>query len=87
MNVAGRAAAVAPGSADTLAAFAGVYQTHQLPDCAGKPADAGFELSITMDSAGTHPQHAEHGLWMRHPLVLYDGCGSCMSAIPHWQHL
>ena len=50
--MAGRSAAVAPGSADTLAAFAGVYQTHQLPDCAGKPADAGFELSITMDAAG-----------------------------------
>ncbi|CAL5222727.1 g5133 [Coccomyxa viridis] len=60
VNVAGRAAAVAPGSADTLAAFAGVYQTHQLPDCAGKPADAGFELSITMDSAG-HPTVSVNG--------------------------
>jgi len=52
VNVAGRAAAVAPGSADTLAAFAGVYQAHQLPDCAGKPSDAGLELAITVDSAG-----------------------------------
>ena len=52
VNVAGRAAAVAPGSADTLAAFAGHYQTHQLPNCAGKPSDAGFDLEIKMDAAG-----------------------------------
>lgn len=51
--MAGRGAAVAPGSADTLAAFVGVYQTHQLPDCAGKPSDAGFELAISVDAAGT----------------------------------
>ena len=50
--MAGRAAAVAPGSADTLAAFAGRYQTHQLPNCAGKPSDAGFDLEIKMDAAG-----------------------------------
>ena len=52
VNVAGRAAAVAPGSADTLAAFAGHYQTHQLPNCAGKPSDAGSDLEIKMDAAG-----------------------------------
>jgi hypothetical protein len=52
VNVAGRAAAVAPGNADTLAAFAGVYQTHHLPSCAGKPSDAGFELAISVDATG-----------------------------------
>ena len=52
VNVAGRAAAVAPGNADTLAAFAGVYQTHHLPTCAGKPSDAAFELAISVDAAG-----------------------------------
>ena len=50
--MAGRAAAVAPGSADTLAAFAGVYQTHHLPTCAGKPSDAGFELAVSVDASG-----------------------------------
>lgn len=76
--MAGRAAAVAPGSADTLAAFAGVYQTHQLPDCAGKPADAGFELSITMDSAGVcnhciYPSRYERGSSVVHLHVRVNG--------------
>ena len=70
--MAGRSAAVAPGSADTLAAFAGVYQTHQLPDCAGKPADAGFELSITMDSAGKCKQDNEHCPSVIHHNVLHE---------------
>ncbi|CAL8461977.1 g1508 [Coccomyxa elongata] len=52
VNIAGRAAAIAPGSADNLAAFAGVYQTHNLPEVAGKPADAGFELSISVSADG-----------------------------------
>jgi hypothetical protein len=52
VNIAGRAAAVAPGSADSLAAFAGVYQTHNLPDIAGKPADPGFELSVSVNAQG-----------------------------------
>ncbi len=52
VNIAGRPAAIAPGSADNLAAFAGVYQTHNLPEVAGKPADAGFELSISVGADG-----------------------------------
>ncbi len=52
VNIAGRAAAIAPGSADNLAAFAGVYQTHNLPEVAGKPADAGFELSVSVSADG-----------------------------------
>lgn len=55
MNIAGRAAAIAPGSADNLAAFAGVYQTHNLPEVAGKPADASFELSISVGADGMLP--------------------------------
>ena len=55
MNIAGRAAAIAPGSADNLAAFAGVYQTHNLPEVAGKPADASFELSISVGADGVLP--------------------------------
>ena len=52
VNIAGRAAAISPANADTLAAFAGVYASHQLPEVAGKPAEAGFELSITVNSQG-----------------------------------
>ena len=52
MNIAGRAAAVAPGMADNLSAFAGVYQTHSLPDIAGKPAEPGFELAVSVNSQG-----------------------------------
>lgn len=52
VNIAGRAAAIAPGSADNLASFAGVYQTHNLPEVAGKPADAGFELAISVTADG-----------------------------------
>lgn len=52
VNIAGRAAAISPGSADTLSAFAGVYASFQLPEVAGKPAEAGFELSITVNSQG-----------------------------------
>ncbi len=55
VNIAGRAAAISPGSADTLAAFAGVYASFQLPDVPGKPADAGFELSITVNAQGARP--------------------------------
>ena len=55
VNIAGRAAAIAPGSADNLAAFAGVYQTHNLPEVAGKPADASFELSISVGADGMLP--------------------------------
>lgn len=59
VNIAGRAAAVSPANADTLAAFAGVYASHQLPEVAGKPAEAGFELSITVNAQGTpQPQPA-----------------------------
>ena len=67
--MAGRAAAVAPGSADTLAAFAGHYQTHQLPNCAGKPSDAGFDLEIKMDAAGVLPSSSGCDTWIcvRHP--------------------
>ena len=78
--MAGRSAAVAPGSADTLAAFAGVYQTHQLPDCAGKPADAGFELSITMD-AGVCEYGEARGPSVVHVHVLHgDSAAACLLA-------
>lgn len=55
VNIAGRAAAISPANADTLAAFAGVYASHQLPEVAGKPAEAGFELSIMVNSQGAPP--------------------------------
>jgi hypothetical protein len=55
VNVACRASAVAPGVADSLAAFAGVYCSHMLPDIAGKPADAGFELAISVAASGARP--------------------------------
>ena len=51
VNIAGRAAAISPGSADTLAAFA----SYQLPEAAGIAAEAGFELSITVNSQGARP--------------------------------
>ena len=52
VNVACRASALAPGVADSLAAFAGVYCAHALPDIAGKPADAGPELAISVSASG-----------------------------------
>ena len=43
VNIAGRAAAVSPGCADSLAAFVGAYATHVLPTEPGAPAAAGSE--------------------------------------------
>lgn len=52
VNVAGRAAAVSPGCADSLAAFVGSYSTHVLPTEPGAPAAAGSEVSIAVSSQG-----------------------------------
>ena len=52
VNIAGRAAAVSPGCADSLAAFVGSYATHVLPTEPGAPAAAGSEISIAVSSQG-----------------------------------
>ena len=52
VNIAGRAAAVSPGCADSLAAFVGSYSTHVLPTEPGAPAAAGSEVSIAVSSQG-----------------------------------
>ena len=52
VNIAGRAAAVSPGCADSLAAFVGSYATHVLPNEPGAPAAAGSEVSIAVSTQG-----------------------------------
>ena len=52
VNIAGRAAAVSPGCADSLAAFVGSYATHVLPTEPGAPAAAGSVVSIAVSSQG-----------------------------------
>ena len=67
VNVACRASALAPGVADSLAAFAGVYCSHCLPDIAGKPADAGPELAISISASGAvQPEGHLRGTCKRH---------------------
>ena len=73
VNIAGRAAAISPANADTLAAFAGVYASHQLPEVAGKPAEAGFELSITVNSQGAPRPQPQPPCSLSQPLAIDDG--------------
>ena len=66
VNTAGRDAAMSPGNADSLAAFAGTYATHLLPSEAGEQVTPGAEIAITVNSQGAripwpvvpHLQHA-----------------------------
>jgi hypothetical protein len=53
VNIAARNAAVSPGRSDSLAAFAGSYRTHLLPDSPGKPSKPGVVLDIGVGSQGT----------------------------------
>ena len=55
VNIAGRDAALSPGSSDTLAAFAGTYATHQLPAAEGGQVVQGAEVVVTVNSQGAAP--------------------------------
>ena len=56
VNTAGRDAAISPGSADSLADFAGTYATHLLPAENKEQVTQGCEITIKVNAQGEDSQ-------------------------------